>query len=141
MGSKVLTPTREATQKLVAARLAVDVMGAPTLVIARTDADAAGLITSNCDLYDCEFITRNHTNEGPFHIHARVEQAISHGLAYAPYADPVWYETSKPNLGQVRRFVEATHARFPSKLLAYGCLPSSDWKKSLDDKTIANPQQ
>ena len=112
MGGKVLVPTQEAIQKLVAARLAADVMGVPTLVIARTDADAADLITSDCDPYDREFITGDRTSEGFFRTHAGIEQAISRGLAYAPYADLVWCETSKPDLEQARRFAEAIHARF-----------------------------
>lgn len=138
MGGKVLVPTQEAIQKLVAARLAADVMGVPTLVIARTDADAADLITSDCDPYDREFITGDRTSEGFFRTHAGIEQAISRGLAYAPYADLVWCETSKPDLEQARRFAEAIHARFPGKLLAYNCSPSFNWKKNLDDKTIAS---
>ena len=141
MGGKVLVPTQEAIQKLVAARLAADVMGVPTLVIARTDADAADLITSDCDPYDREFITGDRTSEGFFRTHAGIEQAISRGLAYAPYADLVWCETSKPDLEQARRFAEAIHARFPGKLLAYNCSPSFNWKKNLDDKTIASFQQ
>lgn len=131
MGGKVLVPTQEAIQKLVAARLAADVMGVPTLVIARTDADAADLITSDCDPYDREFITGDRTSEGFFRTHAGIEQAISRGLAYAPYADLVWCETSKPDLEQARRFAEAIHARFPGKLLAYNCSPSFNWKKIL----------
>ncbi len=141
MGGKVLVPTQEAIQKLVAARLAADVMGVPTLLIARTDADAADLITSDCDPYDREFITGDRTSEGFFRTHAGIEQAISRGLAYAPYADLVWCETSKPDLEQARRFAEAIHARFPGKLLAYNCSPSFNWKKNLDDKTIASFQQ
>ena len=141
MGGKVLVPTQEAIQKLVAARLAADVMGVPTLVIARTDADAADLITSDCDPYDREFITGDRTSEGFFRTHAGIEQAISRGLAYAPYADLVWCETSKPDLEQARRFAEAIHARFPGKLLAYNCSPSFNWQKNLDDKTIASFQQ
>ena len=141
MGGKVLVPTKEAIQKLVAARLAADVMGVPTLVIARTDADAADLITSDCDPYDREFVTGERTSEGFFRTHAGIEQAISRGLAYAPYADLVWCETSKPDLEQARRFAEAIHARFPGKLLAYNCSPSFNWKKNLDDNTIAHFQQ
>ncbi|WP_435928203.1 isocitrate lyase [Dryocola sp. BD613] len=141
MGGKVLVPTQEAIQKLVAARLAADVMGVPTLLIARTDAEAADLITSDCDEYDREFITGERTQEGFYRTRAGVEQAISRGLAYAPYADLVWCETSKPDLDQARRFAEAIHARFPGKLLAYNCSPSFNWKKNLDDKTIASFQQ
>ena len=141
MGGKVLVPTQEAIQKLVAARLAADVMGVPTLLIARTDADAADLITSDCDPYDREFISGDRTSEGFYRTHAGIEQAISRGLAYAPYADLVWCETSKPDIEQARRFAEAIHARFPGKLLAYNCSPSFNWKKNLDDKTIASFQQ
>ena len=111
------------------------------LVIARTDADAADLITSDCDPYDREFVTGERTSEGFFRTHAGIEQAISRGLAYAPYADLVWCETSKPDLEQARRFAEAIHARFPGKLLAYNCSPSFNWQKKLDDKTIASFQQ
>ncbi|MFK8259224.1 isocitrate lyase [Erwinia sp. AnSW2-5] len=141
MGGKVLVPTQEAIQKLVAARLAADVMGVPTVLIARTDADAADLITSDCDEYDREFISGERTPEGFFRTHAGIEQAISRGLAYSPYADVIWCETSKPDLEQARRFAEAIHARFPGKLLAYNCSPSFNWKKNLDDTTIARFQQ
>ncbi len=137
MGGKVLVPTQEAIQKLVAARLAADVLGVPTLLIARTDADAADLLTSDCDSYDKEFVTGERTNEGFFRTHAGIEQAISRGLAYAPYADLVWCETSKPDLDMARRFAEAIHARFPGKLLAYNCSPSFNWEKNLDSRTIA----
>ncbi|WP_413453529.1 isocitrate lyase [Erwinia persicina] len=141
MGGKVLVPTQEAIQKLVAARLAADVMGVATVLIARTDADAADLITSYCDEYDREFISGERTPEGFYRTHAGVEQAISRGLAYAPYADVIWCETSKPDLEQARRFADAIHARFPGKLLAYNCSPSFNWKKNLDDRTIAHFQQ
>ncbi|MEN5018768.1 isocitrate lyase [Erwinia sp. Eh17-17] len=141
MGGKVLVPTQEAIQKLVAARLAADVMGVATVLIARTDADAADLITSDCDEYDREFISGERTPEGFYRTHAGVEQAISRGLAYAPYADVIWCETSKPDLEQARRFADAIHARFPGKLLAYNCSPSFNWKKNLDDSTIARFQQ
>ncbi|MBC3944883.1 isocitrate lyase [Erwinia persicina] len=141
MGGKVLVPTQEAIQKLVAARLAADVMGVATVLIARTDADAADLITSDCDEYDREFISGERTPEGFYRTHAGVEQAISRGLAYAPYADVIWCETSKPDLEQARRFADAIHARFPGKLLAYNCSPSFNWKKNLDDRTIAHFQQ
>ena len=140
MGGKVLVPTQEAIQKLVAARLAADVMGVPTLVVARTDADAADLLTSDCDAYDEAFITGERTAEGFFRTRAGVEQAISRGLAYAPYADLVWCETSTPDLNAARRFAEAMHERFPGKLLAYNCSPSFNWKKNLDDATIASFQ-
>ncbi|WP_158781709.1 isocitrate lyase [Pantoea sp. BAV 3049] len=141
MGGKVLVPTQEAIQKLAAARLAADVMDVPTVLIARTDADAADLITSDCDEYDREFITGERTAEGFFRTRAGVEQAISRGLAYAPYADVLWCETSTPDLELARRFAEAIHARFPGKLLAYNCSPSFNWKKNLDDRTIAHFQQ
>ena len=141
MGGKVLVPTQEAVQKLVSARLAADVLGVPTLLVARTDADAADLLTSDCDPYDSEFITGERTPEGFYRTHAGIEQAISRGLAYAPYADIVWCETSTPDLALAQRFAEAIHARFPDKLLAYNCSPSFNWKKNLDDKTIASFQQ
>ena len=141
MGGKVLVPTQEAIQKLVAARLAADVMGVPTLLLARTDADAADLITSDCDEYDRPFIRGDRTAEGFFRTHAGVEQAISRGLAYAPYADILWCETSTPDLAMAQRFADAIHARFPGKLLAYNCSPSFNWKKNLDDSTIATFQQ
>ncbi|GBO50220.1 MULTISPECIES: isocitrate lyase [Pectobacterium] len=140
MGGKVLVPTQEAVQKLVAARLAADVLGVPTLLVARTDADAADLLTSDCDEYDRDFITGERTVEGFYRTRAGIEQAISRGLAYAPYADLVWCETSTPDLSLARRFAEAIHARFPGKLLAYNCSPSFNWKKNLDDSTIARFQ-
>jgi len=141
MGGKVLVPTQEAIQKLVAARLAADVMGVPTVLLARTDADAADLITSDCDEYDRPFIQGDRTAEGFFRTHAGIEQAISRGLAYAPYADILWCETSTPDLAMAQRFADAIHARFPGKLLAYNCSPSFNWKKNLDDRTIAKFQQ
>ncbi|MEQ9884936.1 isocitrate lyase [Pectobacterium zantedeschiae] len=140
MGGKVLVPTQEAVQKLVAARLAADVVGVPTLLVARTDADAADLLTSDCDEYDRDFITGERTVEGFYRTRAGIEQAISRGLAYAPYADLVWCETSTPDLSLARRFAEAIHAKFPGKLLAYNCSPSFNWKKNLDDSTIARFQ-
>ncbi|MEH2922581.1 isocitrate lyase [Samsonia erythrinae] len=140
MGGKVLVPTQEAIQKLVAARLAADVMGVPTLLVARTDADAADLLTSDCDEYDRDFITGERTVEGFYRTRAGIDQAISRGLAYAPYADLVWCETSTPDLSLARRFAEAIHAKFPGKLLAYNCSPSFNWKKNLDDGTIARFQ-
>ena len=141
MGGKVLVPTQEAIQKLVAARLAADVMGVPTVLLARTDADAADLITSDRDEYDRPFIPGDRTAEGFFRTHAGIEQAISRGLAYAPYADILWCETSTPDLAMAQRFADAIHARFPGKLLAYNCSPSFNWKKNLDDRTIAKFQQ
>ncbi|KGM27315.1 isocitrate lyase [Photorhabdus luminescens] len=140
MGGKVLVPTQEAIQKLVAARLAADVSGVPTLLIARTDADAADLLTSDSDAYDSEFITGERTVEGFFRTSAGIDQAISRGLAYAPYADLIWCETSTPDIEMARRFAEAIHAKYPGKLLAYNCSPSFNWKKNLDDKTIARFQ-
>lgn len=140
MGGKVLVPTQEAIQKLVAARLAADVMDVPTVLIARTDADAADLITSDCDDYDREFITGERTTEGFFRTRAGIAQAIARGLAYAPYADVLWCETSTPDLALARRFADAIHARFPGKLLAYNCSPSFNWKKNLDDAAIARFQ-
>ncbi|MEZ3499956.1 isocitrate lyase [Pantoea sp. KPR_PJ] len=141
MGGKVLVPTQEAIQKLVAARLAADVMGVPTILLARTDADAADLITADCDEYDRPFIQGDRTAEGFFRTHAGIEQAISRGLAYAPYADVLWCETSTPDLALAQRFATAIHARYPGKLLAYNCSPSFNWKKNLDDHAIAGFQQ
>jgi len=141
MGGKVLVPTQEAIQKLVAARLAADVMDVPTILLARTDADAADLITSDCDEYDRPFIRGDRTAEGFFRTHAGIEQAISRGLAYAPYADVLWCETSTPDLALAQRFATAIHARYPGKLLAYNCSPSFNWKKNLDDRAIAGFQQ
>ncbi len=141
MGGKVLVPTQDATQKLVAARLAADVMNVPTVLIARTDADAADLITSDCDPNDSAFITGERTPEGFYRTRAGIEQAISRGLAYAPYADVLWCETSTPDLALAQRFADAIHARYPGKLLAYNCSPSFNWKKNLDDRTIARFQQ
>ena len=141
MGGKVLVPTREAIEKLNAARLAADVMGTTTLVIARTDAEAADLLTSDVDANDKEFCTGERTVEGLFRVQPGVEQAISRGLAYAPFADLVWCETGKPDLEFARRFAEAIHAKFPGKMLAYNCSPSFNWKKNLDDATIAKFQR
>ncbi|MEO8670365.1 MAG: isocitrate lyase [Tahibacter sp.] len=141
MGGKVLVPTREAVEKLNAARLAADVMGVPTLLIARTDAEAADLLTSDIDPNDQEFCTGERTVEGFFKTRPGVDQAISRGLAYAPYADLVWCETGKPDLAFAKRFAEAIHAKYPGKLLAYNCSPSFNWKKNLDDATIAKFQK
>jgi len=141
MGGKVLVPTREAVAKLVSARLAADTMGTPTVLLARTDADAADLVTSDVDENDRPFITGERTVEGFFRTKAGIEQAISRGLAYAPYADLVWCETGKPDLEFARRFAEAIHAKYPGKLLAYNCSPSFNWKKNLDDATIAKFQK
>ncbi|MBB5207823.1 isocitrate lyase [Chiayiivirga flava] len=141
MGGKVLVPTREAVEKLVAARLAADVAGIPTLIVARTDAEAADLITSDIDDNDKPFTTGERTVEGFYKTKNGLDQAISRGLAYAPYADLVWCETGKPDLEFARKFAEAIHAKFPGKLLAYNCSPSFNWKKNLDDATIAKFQK
>lgn len=141
MGGKVLVPTREAVQKLVAARLAADVAGVPTIVLARTDANAAELITSDCDDYDAPFLTGERTEEGFYRTRAGLDQAIARGLAYAPYADLLWCETATPNLDEARTFAEAIHREYPGQLLAYNCSPSFNWKKNLDDATIARFQQ
>lgn len=140
MGGKVLVPTSEAVQKLVAARLAADVCGVPTIVVARTDANAAGLLTSDIDEYDREFTTGERTVEGFYHVKPGLNHAISRGLAYAPYADLVWCETSEPNLEEAQKFAEAIHEKYPNKMLAYNCSPSFNWKKKLDDETIAKFQ-
>jgi isocitrate lyase len=141
MGGKVLVPTREAISKLVAARLAADVMGTPTVLLARTDADAADLVTSDIDENDRPFLTGERTVEGFFRTKAGIEQGISRGLAYAPYADLIWCETATPNLDYARKFAEAIHRKFPGKLLAYNCSPSFNWKRNLDDATIAKFQR
>lgn len=141
MGGKVLVPTREAVSKLVAARLAADVMGVPTVLVARTDAEAADLVTSDVDDNDRPFTTGQRTVEGFYRTRSGLEQAISRGLAYAPYADMVWCETGKPDLAFARSFAEAIRAKFPGKLLAYNCSPSFNWKKNLDDATIAKFQR
>ncbi|GAB2886984.1 isocitrate lyase [Uliginosibacterium flavum] len=140
MGGKVLVPTREAVAKLIAARLAADVLGVPTLLVARTDAEAADLLTSDVDPNDLPFCTGERTQEGFYRTRAGLEQAISRGLAYAPFADLVWCETGKPDLAYARSFAEAIHAKFPGKMLAYNCSPSFNWKKNLDDATIAKFQ-
>ena len=141
MGGKVLVPTSQFIRTLVAARLAADVMGVPTLLVARTDADSAKLLTSDIDPRDRPFINGKRTTEGFFEIKAGVESAIARGLAYAPFADLVWCETSTPDLAQARQFAEGIHAKFPGKLLAYNCSPSFNWKKHLDDATIARFQR
>ncbi|OAT86318.1 isocitrate lyase [Bacillus sp. MKU004] len=140
LGGKVLLPTQTAVKNLISARLAADVMGTPTLIVARTDANAADLITSDVDSYDAPFITGERTPEGFFRTKAGLDQAIARGLAYAPYADLVWCETSEPNLDEARQFAEAIHKEHPGKLLAYNCSPSFNWKKKLDDETIAKFQ-
>ena len=141
MGGKVLVPTREAVSKLLAARLAADVMGVPTILVARTDAEAADLVTSDVDDTDRPFCTGERTVEGFYRTRPGLDQAISRGLAYAPYADLVWCETGKPDLAYAKAFAEAIHKQFPGKLLAYNCSPSFNWKKNLDDATIAKFQR
>jgi len=141
MGGKVLVPTQEAIQKLVAARLAADVCGVPTVLLARTDANAAALLTSDVDERDREFVTGERTSEGFYMTRAGLDQAIARGLAYAPYADLIWCETAVPDLDEARRFADAIHEQFPGQLLAYNCSPSFNWKKNLDDATIAKFQR
>ncbi|HEV7577240.1 MAG TPA: isocitrate lyase [Caldimonas sp.] len=141
MGGKVLVPTREANAKLTAARLAADVMGTPTLVIARTDAEAADLVTSDVDDNDKPFLTGKRTIEGFYRTRPGLDQAVSRGLAYSEFADMVWCETGKPDLAYAKAFAEAIHKKFPGKLLAYNCSPSFNWKKNLDDATIAKFQR
>src|SRR5271157_1008545 len=140
LGGKVLVPTTEAIQKLVAARLAADVMGVPTLIMARTDADSANLLTSDIDPRDRQFLTGDRTAEGFYCIKGGLESSIARAISYAPYADLIWCETSHPDLHEARLFAEAVHAKFPDKLLAYNCSPSFNWKKNLDDATIARFQ-
>lgn len=141
MGGKVLVPTREAVSKLISARLATDVAGVPTLVIARTDAEAADLVTSDIDERDREFLTGERTVEGFYRTRPGIDQAISRALAYAEYADLVWCETGVPDLAFAKKFAEAIHQSFPGKMLAYNCSPSFNWKKNLDDATIARFQR
>src|SRR5579864_6718716 len=142
LGGKVLVPTIEAVQKLIAARLAADTMGVPTLLMARTDADSAHLLTSDVDPRDREFIlSSERTPEGFYRVRSGVEAAIARGLAYAPYVDLLWCETAKPDLAEAREFAEGIHARYPGKMLAYNCSPSFNWKKHLDDATIAGFQR
>ena len=141
MGGKVLVSTQEAVAKLVAARLAADLLDVPTLIVARTDADSAGLLTSDVDPRDKGFLTGERTVEGYFVVKAGLDQAVARGIAYAPYADLVWCETSKPDLAQAQRFAEEVLKAHPGKLLAYNCSPSFNWKKNLDDATIARFQR
>ena len=141
MGGKVLIPTQNAIKNLVAARLAADTMGVPTLVIARTDANGAHLITSDIDPVDQHFLTGKRTSEGFFRMRGGLDAAIARGISYAPYADLLWCETSEPNLDEARRFADAIHEQYPSKLLAYNCSPSFNWRKKLDEQTIAEFQQ
>ncbi len=141
LGGKVVVPVREFIEKLVAARLAADVMDVPTILVARTDADSAGLLLSDVDPRDGEFVTGERTGEGFFRFRGGLDAAIARGLAYAPYADLIWCETSTPNLDEARRFAEAVRAQFPEKMLAYNCSPSFNWRKNLDDATIARFQR
>jgi isocitrate lyase len=141
MGGKVLVPTQEAVQKLIAARLAADIMDVPTILVARTDSMAAGLVTSDVDEYDREFITGERTMEGFYKTRPGINQAISRGLAYAPWADLLWCETGTPDLEQAQQFAQAIHAKYPNKKLAYNCSPSFNWKAKLDDATIAKFQR
>jgi isocitrate lyase len=141
LGGKVVVPTREFIEKLTAARLAADVCGVPTILIARTDANSAGLLLSDADPRDREFIYGERTPEGFYQFRGGMDAAIARGLAYAPYADVLWCETSTPDLGEAKKFADGIHAKFPGKLLAYNCSPSFNWKRKLDDVTIANFQQ
>ena len=141
MGGKVLCPTAEAVNKLIAARLAADVLGVPTVLVARTDAMGASLLANDVDERDRPFITGQRTSEGFFEVKAGLEQAIARGIAYAPFADVVWCETSHPDLGEARRFAEGVHAKFPGKLLAYNCSPSFNWKLALTDAQISSFQR
>jgi isocitrate/methylisocitrate lyase len=142
MGGKVLVPTSEAISKLVAARLAADTCGVPTVLVARTDAESANLLTADVDERDRPFInSKDRTSEGFFYVNASLEQAVARGLAYAPYADLIWCETGTPDLHEAKAFAEAIHKQFPDKLLAYNCSPSFNWKKKLDDTTIAKFQR
>ncbi|MBZ5696548.1 MAG: isocitrate lyase [Acidobacteriia bacterium] len=137
LGGKVLVPTVEAIQKLVAARLAADVMGVPTVIVARTDAESAALLTSDIDTRDRQFLTGDRTSEGFFRVRSGTKSAIARAISYAPYADLLWCETSKPDLREAREFADGVHAKFPGKMLAYNCSPSFNWRKNLDDATIA----
>lgn len=141
LGGKVLLPTQHAVKNLIAARFAADVMGTPTVIIARTDANAADMITNDADPYDAEFITGERTSEGFYKTRAGIDQAIARGLAYAPYADLIWCETSEPNMDEARKFADAIHEKYPNKLLAYNCSPSFNWKKKLTDEEIASFQK
>lgn len=141
LGGKVLLPTKQAVRHLIAARLAADVLGVPTVLIARTDANGARLVTSDIDPYDHPFLTGKRSEEGFYYARAGIDQAIARGLAYAPYADVIWCETSEPNLEEAKKFAEAIHEKFPGKLLAYNCSPSFNWKKKLDERTIRNFQK
>ncbi len=141
MGGKVLVPTQEAVQKLLAARLAADVADVPTIVLARTDANAADLLTSDFDENDKPFVIGDRTPEGFYRTRAGIDQAISRGIAYAPYSDLLWCETAKPDLAEAKKFADAVRKQYPNQLLAYNCSPSFNWKKNLDDATIAKFQR
>jgi isocitrate lyase len=141
MGGKVLVPTRTAIAHLIAARLAADVCDVPMILIARTDANAAALLTNDVDERDREFLTGERTPEGFFRVHAGLDQAIARAQSYAPFADVIWCETSEPNLAEAKRFADNLHAKFPDKLLAYNCSPSFNWKKKLDSASIAKFQR
>jgi isocitrate lyase len=141
LGGKVLIPSNQFAGVLTAARLAADVMGIPTVLVARTDADAAKLLTSDVDPYDRPFLTGERSPEGFYYVRNGIDQAISRGLAYAPYADLVWCETSKPSVEEAKKFAEAIHKEFPGKMLAYNCSPSFNWKRNLDEATIAKFQR
>jgi len=141
LGGKVLVPTAQFVRTLNAARLAADVLDVPTVLVARTDALSAALLTSDVDEYDRDFVTGERTSEGFFRVRDGIDAAIARGLAYAPYADLIWCETSTPDIGEARAFADAIHEQFPGKLLAYNCSPSFNWRKHLDDTTIANFQQ
>jgi isocitrate lyase len=141
MGGKVLVPTRSAIKHLVAARLAADVCNVPTILIARTDANGAALLTNDVDECDREFLTGERTPEGFFRVRPGLDQAIARAQSYAPFADMIWCETSEPNLGEAKRFAENVHVKFPNKLLAYNCSPSFNWKKKLDSASIAKFQR
>jgi isocitrate/methylisocitrate lyase len=140
LGGKVLVPTAQFIRTLNAARLAADVLDVPTVLVARTDALSAALLTSDIDEYDRDFVTGERTSEGFYRVRDGIEAAISRGLAYAPFADLIWFETSTPDLGEAREFADAIHERFPGKLLAYNCSPSFNWRKHLDDDAIAGFQ-
>ena len=141
MGGKVLVPTQEAVQKLIAARLAADVCDVPTILLARTDANAADMVTSDIDPWDKDFLTGERTPEGFYKTHAGLDQAISRGLAYAPYADLLWCETAVPDLDEAKRFAEAIKKEYPDQMLSYNCSPSFNWRANLDDATIAKFQK
>jgi len=141
LGGKVLVPTASAIQMLVAARLAADVLGVPTVIIARTDAESASLLTNNSDPRDAKFITGERTSEGFYRVRSGTQAAIARAISYAPYADLIWCETSTPDLKEAREFADGVHAKFPGKMLAYNCSPSFNWRKNLDDATIASFQR